>query len=98
MPTFVYRDGRMVDKRTGEPMNAEPVVGAFPCPQAIHDMEPYASPIDGRYIGGRRSRAEDLKRNDCVDARDLPGMGGVLKNKRFAEKKGLTHRLAEDAQ
>lgn len=33
--------------------------------QIIPDIEPYASPIDDSYVGSRRSRREDLKKNNC---------------------------------
>jgi hypothetical protein len=98
MPVYVYRDGRMVDKHTGEPMNPEPLSGPFPAPRVVGDIEPYQSPIDGRYISGRAAKADDLKRHNCVDARELPSpTGGKLRNRKFAEKRGLTHLLAEDA-
>lgn len=33
---------------------------------AIHaDLPSYQSPIDGRWIDGKRARTEDLKRNQC---------------------------------
>lgn len=33
---------------------------------AVHaDLPGYTSPIDGRWIEGRRARMEDLKRNNC---------------------------------
>ena len=33
----------------------------------IRDIEPYQSPIDGRSVGSRRERREDLKRSGCVE-------------------------------
>ena len=99
MPIYVLRDGRMVDKATGEPMNEVPHVGPFPCPRSIPDIEPYVSPIDGRYIGGRRSRRDDLDRYNCIDANELPSpTGGKLRNRKFAKKWGLEHMLSEDAR
>jgi len=33
---------------------------------AVHaDLPGYTSPIDGRWVEGRRARTEDLKRNNC---------------------------------
>lgn len=34
-------------------------------PTVWKDLPPYASPIDGRMVDGRRQRREDLKRSDC---------------------------------
>lgn len=97
MPVFVYRDGRMVDKATGEPMNPEPHSGPFPCPMHLPDIAPYLSPVDGKYVSGRRAKRDDLARTGCVDANDLPRpTGGGLRNKRFAAKHGLSHMLKEE--
>lgn len=99
MATFVFRDGRLVDKRTGEPMELPPVEGAFPCPRVIPDIPPYQSPVTGEVISGRRAKRDDLERHNCIDAAELPSpTGGKLRNRRFAEKRNLTHLLAEDAQ
>jgi hypothetical protein len=101
MPVYVFdrARGMMVDKATGEPMNPEPINGDFPCPRVWSDIEPYQSPVDGRVISGRRAKRDDLARSGCIDAGDLKtATGGRFKNKRFAEKWGMTSRLAEDAQ
>lgn len=99
MAVYVLRNGRMVDKATGEPMNEGPVSGPFPCPRAIPDIEPYLSPVDGRYVGGRRSKRDDLARHNCVDASELPSpTDGKLRNRKFARKWGLEHMLREDAR
>lgn len=58
------------------------------CPYVVGDIEPYQSPVDGKVVGGRRERRDDLKRNNCVDANDLR-TPKKLKNKRFIEKHGL---------
>lgn len=34
-------------------------------PMVVNDLPGYESPIDGRWIEGRRARHEDLKRNHC---------------------------------
>lgn len=101
MAVFVFRDGRMVDKATGLPMNPEPLQGAFPCPRVIADIPAYRSPVTGEVISGRRAKRDDLARHNCVDTAELgPSgtLGGKLRNRRFAEKRGLTHLLAEDAK
>ena len=91
MATYIHQDGRMVDKATGELMvdksKWEPTV-----PIIVSDIEPYQSPIDGTYVGGRRSKRYDLEKNDCVDADAIgsSGVKGKFKNKRFAKKRGLS--------
>jgi hypothetical protein len=98
MPVYVYRDGRMVDKRTGEPMNPGDNGGPPPCPQIISDIEPYQSPVTGEYVGGRRAKRYDLEKNNCVDANELGrSLGGKLRNPRFAKKWGMESRLTEEA-
>lgn len=91
MPTYVMRQGRMVDKATGAPMLSEderkrPV----PTPMTFGDMEGYESPVDGSWIEGRRARRYDLEKNNCIDANDLR-TPKKLKNRRFIEKRGLQH-------
>ena len=99
MPTYVYRDGQMVDKHTGEPMNPEPLAGPFPTPRVIHDIAPYRSPVSGEYIGGKRAKRADLEKHNCIDAAELPSKrDGKFRSKKFAEKRGLTHLLSEDAK
>ena len=75
----------------------------FPCPFVIGDIEEYRSPIDGKPIGSRSTRREDLKVNDCVAWE--PGIGskagakertpGKYRNPNFAAKRGLP--LSEQA-
>jgi hypothetical protein len=81
--------GRLVDKATGAPMVTE--YGPIPLPAVRGDLPGYASPVDGRWIDGRRARRDDLERNDCVDAGDRPVKR--LKNERFARKHGLERLL-----
>ena len=91
---YVYRNGVMVHKQTGEPMNAGDWVPQ--APMVVPDTPGYASPIDGRWIEGRRARRYDLDSNNCVEAGDsdmsLHHKSGGFKNKRFARKHGLKHR------
>jgi hypothetical protein len=101
MPTFVYDRalGVMVDKVTRAPM-VDPNAPFVPStPMTIPDIAPYQSPVTGEYISGRRAKADDLKRNNCIDANDLPRKtDGTYRNRQFAEKRGLTHLLKEDAK
>lgn len=101
MPVYRWRDGKWVDKHTGElaPKRAEAhqvrLLGV------VGDIEPYRSPISGEVIGGRASKRDDLKRHGCIDSREAYGdsaLGGKFKNKRFAAKHGLTADLKEEAR
>lgn len=91
MTLYIFRDGRYVDKRTGEPMltdedRAKPVQ----CPMIISDIPEYRSPIDGRLITSRSERRDDLKRNNCVEYEpSLSPTKGKIRNKAFAKKRGL---------
>jgi hypothetical protein len=101
MATYVYdkERGIMVDKATREPM-VDPNAPFVPAtPMAIHDIPPYLSPVTGEYISGKRAKAEDLKRHDCVDANEIrPPRKLEFKNKAFAKKRGLEAFLREDAR
>lgn len=69
----------------------------FPAPSIMRDIQEYRSPIDGKPIGSRSTRREDLKANDCVEWE--PGIGkkagadkrtpGLYRNPKFAKKRGL---------
>lgn len=88
MTTYVLRNGRMVDKETGAPMNSGPYEPA--APMVVPDTPGYASPIDGKWIEGRRARRYDLEKNDCVEWEpSLSPTKGRFKNPRFAKKHGL---------
>ena len=91
MPTFVYDKTLdcMVDKDTRAPMNQPDAPMATP--MVMRDTPGYASPIDGKWIDGRRARKYDLQKNNCVDAGDMAPK--KLKNAKFAAKHGMTHLL-----
>ena len=98
MATYVYRNGRMVDKETGEPM-VDPSAPWVPAmPMHIPDIAPYRSPVTGEVISGRRAKRADLDKHNCIDAGDMTSpTGGKLRDKEFAAKRGLTHMLKENA-
>lgn len=89
--------GRLVDKSTGEPMiGADDRGRPLQAPRVWSDLPGYRSPIDGKWVEGRRARRYDLESNNCVDANDLPRKtDGTLKNAKFAEKLGLTRLLQQ---
>ena len=96
MPKYVLRDGQLVDKDTGLPMlNQEERARPLQTPASYSDLPGYRSPIDGRWIEGRRARKYDLEKNNCVDANELSGGPRKLKNAKFAAKHGLTHLLEQ---
>lgn len=89
MSIYVWKSGEFVDKASGEAM-ALPYAGQVCMPSVISDIPEYRSPIDGKAITSRSQRREDLKRNNCVDARDFPSpTNGKIRNKAFAAKRGL---------
>jgi len=97
MPTYVFdRDlGMMVDKETRLPMlNQEEKARPLQTPATYSDLPGYRSPIDGKWIEGRRARDYDMQSNGCIDANELPQKTtGKLKNAKFAAKHGATHLL-----
>lgn len=65
MATYVFRDGRFVDKKTGEPMPM-PHRNEIVAPRyIIKDMPPHFAP-DGKYVSGRAAYREALERTNCV--------------------------------
>lgn len=92
MAVFIYDKtlGRMVDKITGELMVED---GApLATPMTFGDLPAYQSPIDGKWVDGRRARAYDMQSNNCIDANDF-SKPKKLKNERFAKKYGMEHLL-----
>lgn len=103
MPKYVYdKDlGVMVDKETRTPMlNQFDRTRPLQAPKVYGDYEGYQSPVTGEWVEGRRARKYDLEKNNCVDANELKpyGFQRKFKNKKFAEKRGLTHLLDEAAK
>lgn len=91
MTVYVRRNGKMVNKNTGEPMvTPEMMAQPVKVPMIISDIEPYTSPVDGRVVNSRSDRRDDLKRHGCVEYE--PSMSptkGKIRNKAFAAKRGL---------
>lgn len=87
MTTYVLREGKFYDKKTGAPM-VIPERDGICAPMVCSDTPEYRSPIDGRLVSGRVQRREDLKRNNCVEI-DPPAKPRGYKNPRFAKKYGL---------
>ena len=92
---YVYRPGDpaanengMVAKEIATPKGIE----------IIRDIEPYQSPIDGRVIGSRREKREDLKRSGCVEYERPSHAPQGLTNLRFAKKHNAIDRLTPEAR
>lgn len=85
---------KFVDPKTREPMPVKDD-NAICTPMIISDIEPYRSPIDGAYVGGRASRREDLKKHDCVPYEPTKSKPKGFANPKFAKKHGL--KLSEEA-
>lgn len=85
---------KFVDPKTREPMPIKDD-NAIVTPQIVSDIEPYRSPVDGAYVGGRASRREDLKKHDCVPYEPTKSKPKGFSNPKFAKKHGL--KLSEEA-
>lgn len=87
MPTYVRRNGVLVDKETGLP---SPGDGSISTPFIMKPMPAYRSPVDGRVISSRQERKDDLKRNNCVEYEpSLSPTKGKFRNPDFCKKRGL---------
>ena len=58
---YVVRDGKLVQVGTSYVPRTRSAQGL----QIIKDIEPYQSPVDDKYVGGRAQRRDDLKRTNC---------------------------------
>ncbi len=82
MTTYVWRDGRFVDKASGEDMYI-PERDGVQLPQFMPDTPEYLSPVTGLPITSRSHRREDLRRHDCVEA--PPRKKREYQNQRYRE-------------
>ncbi len=89
MARYLWKGDGFYDRQTGEKMPVRK--GALCAPTVLSDIPEYRSPIDGRVIGSRSERRDDLKRNNCVDARDFPSpTKGKFRNEDFCKRRGLS--------
>lgn len=92
-----YQKMMIYDKSTGE-WHEPPARDPKFVPQApliMSDMEPFISPVDGTYIGGREQRREYMKRNNLVEV----GNDSSLRNPKKREleyTKKETEQLNQD--
>jgi hypothetical protein len=94
---YVFRSGQFVDPSTNDPMPI-PERDEVVMPMIASDIEPYKSPIDGRVIGSRSARREDLARNNCVPYERMGNAPTGLTNPKFAKKHNAMHLLTEEAR
>ena len=99
MATYVYDREKdcMVDKETRLPMlTAEERARPLQTPVTYGDLPGYRSPVDGKWIEGRRARQYDMQSNGCIDANDLPKKTtGKLRSAKFAAKHGVSHMVEQ---
>jgi hypothetical protein len=63
--SFVVRNGQIVEKY-GPDDDAD--YSRAPGPFLQLDLQPYASPVTGKVVDGRRARRYDLESTNCVPA------------------------------
>ena len=98
MTRFVWRDGKFRHPETNDPMEIDESCSSVVMPMIQSDIEPYKSPIDGRVIGSRSARREDLARNGCVPYERMGNVPTGLTNPKFAKKHNAMHLLTEEAR
>jgi hypothetical protein len=65
-------------------------------PMVRGDLPGYSSPIDGRWVEGRRARLEDLRRNGCRPYE--PGEKEQNERNRIRENERLDSRIDETVE
>lgn len=88
MTRYVFRNGRWRDPATEAPMPIPKRKGLC-APMVQGDLPAYRSPIDGKWVDGRRDRRYDLESNNCVEYEPPKGYDGRLKNAHYAKRFGL---------
>ena len=97
MATYVWRDGKWVDKET----ESKPLLTAkqrrskkIACPMIISDLPAYVSPVTGKLIEGRKARREDLARSGCREV-DPTEFKPIYRNYEFCQKRRLPYMGAD---
>lgn len=92
MTTYVWRDDRFVDKRTGKPMLSAKArkTGKVCRPFVRSDLPIYFSPVTGKPVEGRAARREDLARSGCREV-DPSEFKPIYKSYEFCQKRRLPY-------
>jgi hypothetical protein len=87
MASYVWRDGKFVDKRSGEPMLSDEKRNSpeICLPYIRSDLPGYVSPVTGKWIEGRAARREDLARTGCREV-DPSEHKPIYQNYAFCQK------------
>lgn len=85
--TYVWRDGKFVDKRSGKPMLSakERRSKEIVMPYIRSDLPGYVSPVTGKWIEGRAARREDLAKTGCREV-DPSEHKPIYQNYEFCQK------------
>jgi hypothetical protein len=71
MTTYVFSDGRMVEKGSVADLSQFAKRANFPTPR-VSRFEAMESPVTGKEISSWRERDRDMMAVDAVDRRDIP--------------------------
>jgi hypothetical protein len=95
--TYRWTNQGFVERESGRPMQLPPFRSVLP--RIVGDIEPYESPASGKWITSRSQQRDDLAATGSrlVEPSESP-TGMKLRNRRFAEKHGLLHMMADDAR
>ena len=87
MASYVWRDGKFVDKRSGDPLlsERERKSKVITMPYVRGDLPGYVSPVTGKWIEGRAARREDLARTGCREV-DPSEHKPIYQNYEFCQK------------
>jgi len=71
--TWVYRNGRLVEKGGPQDVRTEPQRSSLPAPMLISDtMEPVQHPCTGEYFASKRAFRAVTKAHGCVEVGNDP--------------------------
>lgn len=106
MPTYAYRceNGHAFDRYLkladyAQPQTCECGAAATKvicAPMIQPDIPGYTSPIDGRWIGSRTARRDDLRRHNCVEYE--PSMKEESARRRAREDAALDAKIDEHVE
>lgn len=71
MTVYVRRNGRLVDKASGEPIEQRALsVLGFPTPR-VSRFDSYQSPVSDKEVTSWRQRDREMTEHGCYDPRDV---------------------------